>query len=71
MCKNCNHKYTLAPKTRAIPKETKEQAIKTYLSGVSARKVGQLFGFGKENVLRWIKKNPRGVVEKWKTRDCF
>jgi transposase-like protein len=57
VCKFCNYKYTLSPKTREIPKETREQAIKMFLAGVSARKVGQLFGFSKENVLNWIKKN--------------
>jgi len=48
--------YTLDPKTREIPEETKKQAVKVYLAGVSARKVGQLFGFSKANVLIWLKK---------------
>jgi len=53
---NCKYKYTFNGKTREFPEEVKQQAIKTYYSGVSARGVGKIFGMGKENVLRWIKK---------------
>ena len=53
----CHKKYTLDPKTREIPNETKKQAVKMYLTGISARKVGQIYGFSKANVLNWIKKN--------------
>ena len=55
-CNRCGHTYTLAPKSRAYSEEVREQAIKTYYSGVSGRGVGALFGMGKENVVRWIKK---------------
>ena len=55
-CNNCEHTYTLAPKNRAYPEEVRQQAIKAYYSGVSGRGVGALFGMGKENVVRWIKK---------------
>ncbi|MDL2318122.1 hypothetical protein LJC74_03380 [Eubacteriales bacterium OttesenSCG-928-A19] len=36
--------------------EAREHAIKIYYSGVSGRGVGKIFGMGKENVVRWIKK---------------
>ncbi|MCL2413541.1 MAG: hypothetical protein FWC98_05340 [Bacteroidales bacterium] len=67
VCGNCKYKYTPSGKTREIPEEIKQQAIKTYLSGVSARGVGKIFGMGKENVLRWIKKTQSGV-DKWENK---
>jgi len=56
-CNDCKKYYTLDSKTCEIPDETKKLAVKMFLAGVSARKVGQLFGFSKANVLNWIKKN--------------
>ena len=67
ICRDCKYKYTLNGKTRAIPEEIREQAIKTYYSSVSARGVGRLFGMGKENVLRWIKKTA-SPVDKWENK---
>jgi len=61
ICRDCKYKYTLNGKTREISEEIKQQAIKTYYSGVSARGVGKIFGMGKENVLRWIKKTGHPV----------
>jgi len=55
-CSKCGSTYTLNPKSHAYSEEIREQAIKTYYSGVSGRGVGSLFGMGKENVYRWIKK---------------
>ena len=55
-CNECGHTYTLNPKSRAYPEEVREQAIKTYYSGVSGRGVGALLGMSKHNVYRWIKK---------------
>lgn len=58
-CNSCKQTYTLNPKSRAYSQEIREQAIKTYYSGVSGRGVGALFGMGKENVYRWIKKTTK------------
>jgi transposase-like protein len=55
-CRECGAWYTINPKTKAYPEEIRQDAIKTYYSGVSGRGVGALFGMGKENVVRWIKK---------------
>jgi len=55
-CKNCNHIYTLQPKTRAYTEEIRQSAIKTYYAGVSGRGVGKIFGMSKANVYNWIKK---------------
>ena len=55
-CNECKTTYTLNPKTRAYPEETRHHAIKTYYSGVSGRGVGKLRGFNKSNVYLWIKK---------------
>ena len=67
VCRGCKYKYTLNGKTREIPEEIRQQAIKTYYSGVSARGVGKLFGMGKENVLNWIKKTEQ-PVDKWENK---
>lgn len=37
MCKECGTRYTIAPKTREYPEETRKLAIKMYYSGVSGR----------------------------------
>jgi transposase-like protein len=53
-CKDC--KYTLNGKTKAYPEEVRKEAKRIYYSGVSGRGVGKIMGFGKSNVLNWIKK---------------
>jgi transposase len=57
MCKECGAWYTINPKKREYPEETRQQAIKTYYSGVSGTGVGKLFNMSKANVYNWIKKN--------------
>ena len=56
-CNECKKYYTLDPKTREIPEEIRQQAIKTYYAGVSGRGVGKIFDMSKANVYNWIKKN--------------
>ncbi|MDR2360399.1 MAG: hypothetical protein LBD85_03835 [Oscillospiraceae bacterium] len=56
-CNKCKKYYTYAPKTREIPEEIREQAIKTYYAGASGRGVGKIFGFSKANVYNWIRKS--------------
>jgi len=56
VCNYCTHKYTLGGKTIAYSEEVKQQAMRLYYSGVSARGVGRLLGMSKANVLNWIKK---------------
>ena len=55
-CKHCKKTYTLEPKKHAYSEEFRQQAIKTYYSGVSGRGVGNLMGMNKANVYNWIKK---------------
>ena len=55
-CNECKKYYTLDPKTREIPEEIRQQAIKTYYAGVSGRGVGKIFDMSKANVYNWIKK---------------
>ena len=62
-CMICGKKYTLNPKTKAYCEELREKAIQTYLSGVSARGVGKIFGMSKANVLIWIKKTESDNAE--------
>ena len=56
-CKDCNITYTLEPRQRAYSEEVRQDAIRTYYSGVSGRGVGKLKGFSKANVYNWIKKS--------------
>ncbi len=58
-CKECGVYYTVEPKKREYSEETKEQAIKTFYSGVSGRGVGNLFNMNKSNVYNWIKKTTK------------
>ncbi len=55
-CKECGKTYTINPKKREYPEETRELAIKMYYSGVSGRGVGKALGMAKSNVYNWIKK---------------
>lgn len=57
ICRICEKTYTLNPKSSAYSEEVRQQAIKMYYGGVSGRGVGKILGMGKENVVRWIKKN--------------
>ena len=59
MCTSCGVTYTLAPKRREYPEETKELAVKMYYSGVSGRGVGKVLGMSKANVYNWIKKTTK------------
>lgn len=56
ICKDCKVVYTINPKKREYPEETRELAIKMYYGGVSGRGVGKILGMSKENVANWIKK---------------
>ena len=60
-CKECNITYTLNPKTKAYSEEVRNNAIKTYYSGVSGRGVGNLMSFSKANVYNWLKKTGQSV----------
>ena len=55
-CKECNLLYTIEPKKREYPEETRKLAMKIYYSGVSGRGVGKILGMNKANVYNWIKK---------------
>jgi transposase-like protein len=61
ICKYCEYKYTLNGKKREYSEETRQQAIKTYYSGVSGRGVGKLMKMSKANVYNWIKKTESSV----------
>ena len=56
LCKHCKKPYTLEPKKHAYSEEIRQQAIKTYYSGVSGRGVGNLMSMNKANVYNWLKK---------------
>ena len=62
-CKECGKTYTLEPKSRAYSEEVRQNAIKTYYSGVSGRGVGKLLGMNKANVYNWIKKTGHDMGE--------
>jgi len=56
-CKECGVSYTIDPKKREYPEETRQLAMKIYYSGVSGRGVGKVLGMNKANVYNWIKKS--------------
>ena len=51
-CKVCNNKYTPFPKIYS--EETKQTAVKLYLSGMSARGVGKQLGMKGDTVTSWV-----------------
>lgn len=61
LCKDCNYKYTLTPKSHEYPEEIQKLAIRMYYSGVSGRGVGKILKMHHANVYRWIKKTERSV----------
>jgi transposase-like protein len=59
MCKECRVTYTVDPKKREYPEETRKLAMKMYYSGVSGRGVGKVLSMNKGNVYYWIKKTKK------------
>ena len=57
-CKECGAYYTINPKQHIYPKEIREQAIKMYYGGISARGIGKILHMSQSNVMNWIKKEP-------------
>ena len=55
-CLACGVVYTIDPKKRDYPEETKQLAMKIFYSGVSGRGVGKILRMSKANVYNWIKK---------------
>jgi|GEM_PF-5745314 len=51
-CKNCNNKYT--PVKKGYSEDFKRTAVKEYLLGNSARKVGKMFGIDGNTVTAWV-----------------
>jgi transposase-like protein len=47
----------------AYKDEEKNEAIKLYYEGNTARAVGRVFGFSKANVLRWIREKSAKLPE--------
>ena len=55
-CKECNIKYTINPKTREYPEETKRLAMKLLVSGMSSNAIGHVLEMNHQNAHRWAKK---------------
>lgn len=55
-CKACGTRYTLEPKRREYPEETRALAIQMYHDGSSGREVGRALGMSKANVYNWLKR---------------
>jgi transposase-like protein len=66
LCGICKKRYTPNPKTRAYSHEVREMALRLLLSGMSARRVGQILGFNKANAYNWCKdaKKNSEIVDK-------
>ena len=62
-CYACGKQYTLSPKTRGYPAETKRKAMQLMVDGMSGRAIGRQLGMSKANAYNWAKKN-LGCVDK-------
>ena len=51
-CKNCGNRYT--PIRKGYNDELKKAAVRSYMSGNSARKVGKEFGVGGNTITSWV-----------------
>ena len=51
-CNKCETKYT--PVKKQYSEEVKQLAVKAYLAGNSARKVGRMFGMDGNTVTAWV-----------------
>jgi len=61
ICRDCDYKYTLNPKTHEYSEEVKQMALRIYYSGVSGRGVGKVLNMSKANIYNWIKKTEPSV----------
>ena len=52
LCKICKNRYT--PIRKGYSDEVKKMAVKSYMSGNSARKVGRQFGMDGNTVTAWV-----------------
>jgi transposase-like protein len=51
-CKVCRNKYT--PVKKGYDEETRKLAVRAYMAGNSARKVGKMFGMDGNTVTAWV-----------------
>jgi len=51
-CKACENKYT--PIKKGYDEETKKLAVRAYMAGNSARKVGKMFGIDGNTITSWV-----------------
>ena len=54
-CKVCGTRYTMDPKRREYPEETRALAIRMHHDGVSGREIGRALGISKANVYNWLR----------------
>ncbi len=55
LCKDCNHRYTVAQRSRAGDGAVKRQALELYLEGLGFRSIGRMLGFSNVTILNWIR----------------
>ena len=55
LCKDCNHRYTVAQRSGTGDKAIKRQALELYLEGLGFRSIGRLLGFSNVTILNWIR----------------
>ncbi len=55
LCKDCNHRYTVAQRSGAGDKAVKRQALELYLEGLGFRSIGRVLGFSNVTILNWIR----------------
>jgi transposase len=55
LCKDCNHRYTVAQRSGVGDKAVKRQALELYLEGLGFRSIGRILGFSNVTILNWIR----------------
>lgn len=55
-CKNCNYRFSVFKKGKAIEKEYVVRAIQLYLEGMGFRAIERILGVSHVSVINWVKR---------------
>jgi transposase-like protein len=55
LCKDCNHRYTVAQRSTAGDGAVKRQALELYMEGQGFRSIGRMLGFSNVTILNWVR----------------
>lgn len=55
LCKDCNHRYTVAQRAGTGDAVVKRQALELYMEGLGFRSIGRILKFSHVAILNWIR----------------